>query len=594
MVTEVTKVTLTSHSMPHLEFMLRLLSRLLLALLLIQVTACRVAEPVSENPPPHDGGGESVSGDSGAAAAAEPPPIEAGLAPPPGPYAPGFDALHYDILLQLPDSGSFVRGIASAHVRLTSPRRDTLALDFTGLAVEAVGRDGEALPFRHREGKLLVNVPAGLRSGDTLRVDVTYSGHPDDGLILGRNIHGRPTAFADNWPNRARFWFPSIDHPSDKATVRFTVSAGADRQVVANGRLLDDRPDAVWVWESDEPIPTYTMVIGAAEFYVKEIGSVCIGSEPRTCTLVTTWLFPPDTAAAAPSFDRAAEMVAFYNRLIAPFPYAKLAHVQSSTRFGGMENVSAIFYPEDALAAGRDIESTVAHETAHQWFGNAVTEADWNHLWLSEGFATYFGALFFENADGMDRFSEMMADAREDYLASGAVDYPIVDPSQRNLFALLNANNYGKGAWVLHMLRRLLGDVAFFDGIRAYYGRHEHGTALTEDLRRALEGASGRNLERFFEQWVYSPGYPKLRVEWSWNEGDGAIDLEIDQTQSEAWPAFEMPITLEIATPSGPIRHQVDLEGRTTKTALEVAGVPDGIAVDPDGDLLGTIVIAKR
>ena len=577
---------------------LRKLLHLLVALFLVQLTACRAAGPPSGNPQP-DGVdiGASESGAENAAEAAgtgEPPPIEAGLAPPPGPYAPGFDALHYDIVLQLPDAGSFIRGIASAHVRLTSPRRDTLALDFTGLAVEAVGRDGEAMPFRHLDGRLLVQVPAGLSVSDTLRVDVTYSGHPDDGLILGRNIHGQPTAFADNWPNRARFWFPSIDHPSDKATVRFTVNAGADRQVVSNGSPGDDNAPAAWVWETHEPIPTYTMVIGAADFAVEEIGTVCIGSEPRRCTTVSTWLFPPDTAAAAASFRRSDEMVAFYNRLVAPFPYTKLAHVQSSTRFGGMENVSAIFYPEDALSAGLDIESTVAHETAHQWFGNAVTEADWNHLWLSEGFATYFGALFFEHADGPVRFREMMASAREDYLTSGAVDLPMVDPSQRNLFALLNANNYDKGAWVLHMLRRLMGDDDFFEGIRAYYREHEHGTALTEDLRRALEGASGRNLGRFFEQWVYSPGYPDLHVEWEWNGEAGVVNLRIDQTQPRAWPTFEVPVAVEFATPTGAVRHHLNLEGKRTEVALEVPVAPSAVVVDPEGDLLSTITIVKR
>src|SRR5690606_29984849 len=130
------------------------------------------------------------------------------------------------------------------------------------------------------------------------------------------------------------------------------------------------------------------------------------------CVAVTTWVFPADTANAAPSFRRAAEMVDFYSTLVAPFPYEKLAHVQSSTRFGGMENVAAIFYAERSIAQGRDIEGTVAHETAHQWFGDAVTEADWHHLWLSEGFASYFGPLFFEHADGVERFREIMAGAR--------------------------------------------------------------------------------------------------------------------------------------------------------------------------------------
>lgn len=521
---------------------------------------------------------------------AEPAPIEAGVAPQPGPYAPGFDALHYDILVQLPDTGSFIRAVAIATVRLEAPRSDTLVLDLSGLVVESVSSDGFPLPYRYADGRLNIHVPASLLASDTLRAEIAYNGHPDDGLILGRNIHGEPTAFADNWPNRARYWFPSIDHPSDKATVRFTVAAGAVREVIANGRLVADG-DPAWIWETDVPIPTYTMVIGAADFVVDEIGIVCAED---TCTEVTTWLFVPDTAAAAPSFRRAADMVAYYNRLIAPFPYEKLAHVQSSTRFGGMENVSAIFYPEEALSNGADIELTVAHETVHQWFGDAVTESDWHHLWLSEGFATYFAALYFEEADGPDRFADIMAHYARSYLGSDAVSLPIVNPEQDDLFALLNANNYQKGAWVLHMLRRLLGDASFFQAIRAYYSAHEHGTALTPDLRRALEAASGRDLSTFFDQWVFSPGYPQLVVEWSWDADAESAMMQIEQVQPTTWPAFQMPLEVVFTTVSGTERHQIEIDGRTSTARLNVSGEPIGLEIDPSNDLLKELVSVEQ
>src|SRR5690606_19916934 len=280
--------------------------------------------------------------------------------------------------------------------------------------------DGVAVAHRLEAGKLYIPVPAAARVGDTITVEVAYEGRPDDGLIIGPNVHGRRTAFADNWPNRARFWFPSIDHPGDKATVAFAVSAPEPWVVIANGERRDDvalEPPApaagstarrtVWRWATDTPIPTYTMVVGAAEFAIGRAGDACAPSGDR-CIETTWWVFPPDTAHAARVFGRADEMVAFYSELVALFPYEKLAHVQSSTRYGGMENVTAIFYDERAIAAGRDIEGTVAHETAHQWFGDAVTESDWHHLWLSEGFATYFGALFFEHADGVERFREIM------------------------------------------------------------------------------------------------------------------------------------------------------------------------------------------
>lgn len=554
-----------------------------------------------------------------AGAATEPPPIEPGQAPPPGPYAPGFDAVHYDITLTLPDTGTFIRATTLAHVALVpgpggSPTPDTLALDLTGLAVEAVQVDGRATSFRYADGKVHVPVPVSASVGDTLRVGVAYSGHPDDGLIIGPNVHGQRTAFADNWPNRARFWFPSIDHPSDKASVAFAVSAARPWSVIANGDRQDmgapaaEPPSAeggghrTWQWATDVPIPTYTMVIGAADFATGRAGRSCVERafegpealsrrlEPtaaaQRCIDVTWWAFPPDAEHAAHAFRRADAMVAFYDSLVAPFPYEKLAHVQSSTRFGGMENVSAIFYAQEPLARGRDIEGTVAHETAHQWFGDAVTEADWHHLWLSEGFATYFGALFFEQVDGVERFREMLEANRLEYLESEVVDRPIVDPAEENLFDLLNDNNYEKGAWVLHMLRGLLGDDVFFEGIQRYYRGHENKTALTADLRRALEQASGRDLDWFFEQWVFRPGYPRFRIEWRWLEDAGIVELTLEQVQSRAWPTFRVPLTVEFGTPGGAVRRTLEVDQRREVARLPLTTMPTGLRLDPDGWIL--------
>lgn len=547
--------------------------------------------------------------------APEPPPIRAGVAPPPGPYAPGFDALHYDISIALPDTGTEMIGRTVATVALVAPRQDTLSLDLTGLAVDSVrlvypystealygpGLAGRPVEFGYAAGKLRVPIPASARAGDTLAVLVRYHGHPDDGLIIGPNVHGTRTIFADDWPNRARFWFPSIDHPSDKATVRFDV-VGAPRPVVANGgsaKVIDalpppDRPAGPWIgshtsWRTDIPIPTYTMVIGAAPFVVDTVATPCVA--PGRCVPVSTWLFPEDTASRR-SFRRAGDIVAYFSSLVAPFPYEKLAHVESATRFGGMENASAIFYDQKALAAGRDIEETVAHETAHQWFGDSVTEADWHHLWLSEGFATYFAALYFEHADGVAKLRRMMEEAKQAYVGSPDVERPVLDTAQTDLFALLDRNSYQKGAWVLHMLRGVVGDSAFFAGIRGYYAAHAGGNALTADLQRAMERASGQPLGWFFDEWLRRPGYPRFRVSWRWLADARAAEVTIEQVQPAAWPTFRMPVTLELATPAGPVRRRVELSRRTETLRVPLASAPSAVALDPDGWLLKEVVPA--
>ena len=523
----------------------------------------------------------------------EPAAIEAGQAPGSGEYPRAFDVQHYEIELSLPSNGNRIVGAAEMRVVVARGKPDTLPLDFTGLAVNGVQVDGVRVEAAYRDGRLLVPLAPDLNVGHELRVHVDFAGTPDDGLIIRNNVHGRRTVFADNWPNRARFWFPAIDHPADKATAAFTIDSPALWQVIANGIQPDGsgpQPSSSpaddstarrrWRWVIEQPISTYNMVIGAAEFDVRRVGTSC--STPQRCVEVTTWLFPQDSAEAATSFRRAAAMVDYFSGLIAPFPYAKLAHVQSSTRFGGMENATAIFYDEQALAKRRNMEGTVAHETAHQWFGNAVTPGDWPHLWLSEGFATYFATLFFEHAEGAERRRERMEADRLRVIRSEAVTRPIVDPSATDLFTLLNANNYQKGGWVLHMLRGVVGDRAFFDGIRQYYMRHEHGTAVTDDFRRAMEAASGRDLGWFFDEWLFQPGFPRFRVTSAWDATAGAADVVIEQTQSALWPTFRMPMTVEVAGDGGTVRRVIEIDERRETVRIPLAAPLRRVTLDPD------------
>src|SRR2546427_9923820 len=207
-----------------------------------------------------------------------------------------------------------------------------------------------------------------------------------------------------------------------------------------------------------------------------------------------------DAAYAAKGFAAAAPALAFFSTTVAPYPYEKLALIVGATRFGGMENSSAIVFTNTLFdLRGNEkmsarfgiperIESVVAHEIAHQWFGDSVTESTWADLWLSEGFATYFAGLFIQKHDGEDAFREYLRNAAQRYFNfEKRAQSPIHDTETTNLMSLLNPNNYEKGAWVLHMLRSQLGDEAFFKGVREYYNSHKEGNATTEDLRTALE-----------------------------------------------------------------------------------------------------------
>lgn len=530
----------------------------------------------------------------------EPAPIAAGRAPGPGEYPAGFDALHYDIDLTLPDQGSLIEGSTAIDIAVAGDAPDTLALDFTGLSVTRLRVNEAPTRFVRDAGKLLVPIPRAAH-GNRMRVAVDYRGTPDDGLVIRNNVHGQRAAFADNWPNRARFWFPSLDYPADKATASFTVVAPPGWEVVANGtpdgpprsiRLADGTTRQEIKWKIVEPISTYNMVIGAADFQVQNVGRPCFSN--GRCIDVTTWLFPASAEKAAPSFRRAAGMVEYFSQLVAPFPYDKLAHVQSSTRYGGMENATAIFYDERELAEGRNVELTVAHETAHQWFGDAVTEPEWPHLWLSEGFATYFAALFIEHADGVLPFRQIMEADRRRIVSPARTATPVVNGGEVDLLNLLNVDTYNKGSWVLHMLRGRLGDERFFDGIRRYYRAHVHGTAVTVDLERAMEDASGTNLARFFDQWVFHSGFPDFRVASTWDENRRIATVTVEQMQSADWPTFSTPLTLEVSTASGTIRTSVEVNKRLERYDLQLDSQPIKIVIDPDGWVLQDTVGAGQ
>ena len=534
--------------------------------------------------------------------ASEPPPVEAGLPAAAGEYDLALDVRHYDIELAL--GAPEIEGRVTITVR--SGGAAQLPLDFTGLGIRAVRIGDEPATFDYAAGKLTVSLPEDPGTDD-LRVTIEYHGTPDDGLIIRDNVHGDPVAFVDNWPNRTRFWLPSVDHPADKATASFTVHAPSEWQVIANGAPVGEpapaAPDALggsdgkttWRWATDVAHPTYTLVVGAAAFAIESLGRAACGNAPASpdpdgCVDVSFWAYPQDAAFAREVFARAPEMIDFFTETVGPYPFEKLANVQSATQFGGMENSSAIFYSEGAIASGRLGEGTVSHEIAHQWFGDSATESDWTHLWLSEGFATYFGALFFEAADGVEDFRGRMEGSRQGIVRSNVSGRPIVDPAgPGTLFELLNSNNYAKGGWVLHMLRGVLGDDTFFRGIRTYYAEYEYGNALTADLRRVFEEVSGQSLGWFFDQWVHQPGYPVLESEWEMSEDGTEVVLTVRQTQSAEWPSFRLPMEVEMRLSESPdirSRASIELTSREQTFRLAVSGRPESVTLDPDGWVL--------
>ncbi|MGB9180806.1 MAG: M1 family metallopeptidase, partial [Pyrinomonadaceae bacterium] len=417
--------------------------------------------------------------------------------------------INYDVSLSFDDKLSEItkaRTIISVLILKDAVTR--LDFDFGEMNVDSVTVGDAPARYERSAGTLSVTLPQAAKNGERLSVSISYHGKPKDGLALTADKDGKPSATGDNWPNRAHHWIPCLDHPSAKATVNFTVTAPARDVVIANGKreATRDNADATRTWSYTEsvPIPPYCMIISIGE------GALF---EPKTNAPTPLIYYVPqrDRDYAVQGFASSSDTLNFFTQMVAPYPYEKLALIVGATRFGGMENSSAIVFAS-TLFDKRDtspkmsaryhipgsVENVVAHEIAHQWFGDAVTEKTWADLWLSEGFATYFAGLFIEHFEGEQIFRDYMKGEADGYFKYEQTRRaPIHDTETEDLFKLLNANNYNKGAWVLHMLHSMLGDKDFFQGIRAYYAAHRNSTATTEDLRAALEKSSDTNLREF-------------------------------------------------------------------------------------------------
>ena len=332
--------------------------------------------------------------------------------------------------------------------------------------------------------------------GERLRLRIAYAGVPASGLKIGANKHGERTFFSDNWPDKGRHWLPTVDHVYDKATASMVVTAPAHYQVVSNGLLVEetDLPDGRrrTHWRQSVPIAPWLYTLGVARFAVQHVDTF-------DGKAIQTWVYAKDRDAGFHDFAvPTRDALAFYSERVGPFSYEKLANVQSNSVSGGMEAASAIFYSEGSVTGTRSERwrNVIIHEVAHQWFGNAVTEYDWDDVWLSEGFATYFTLLFIEHAYGRDAFLRGLEDSRQRVIAFDREhpDYRIVHDNLDDMSKVTTGQIYQKGAWVLHMLRGLVGDEAFWTGIRSYYRAHKDGHATTADFRAEMERASGRDL----------------------------------------------------------------------------------------------------
>ncbi len=506
------------------------------------------------------------------------------------PRQPGVDVDHYRFALTLSDSTDAIRGEATVTVRFTRDGLTEFFLDLAtasggkGMTVTAVSSDSAPLRFRHIDNRLHITLASPTRAGELRRFTIAYHGLPAGGLSAGLNRYKERCFFSWNWPDKAREWLPMIDHPSDKATSEFIITAPDKYSVVANGLLQEEVASGDgWKtthWKQSVPIASWLNAIGVEQFGVHHAGMIR-GVE------LQTWVPHQDLARGIAAFEEPSrKAIEFYSDHIGPYSYEKLANVSAAFGGGGTEHASAIFYGETVM--DRNATSIVAHEIAHQWFGDAVTESDWDDAWLSEGFATYFTLLFTEHYDGRDAFVSGLQRARVTALAAEKrLNEPVVHNNITDLKNVIPNLVYQKGAWVLHMLRGQVGTETFWAGIRAYYQQHRNGNASSDDLRRAMEEASGQDLRWFFDQWLHRNLAPALTGSWSYDAATKQV--VIDLAQSQAGQPYRFPLEVGVVPDSAgaPMKvTKIEMTQAKQRVVIPAASAPKDVVLDPNTWLL--------
>ena len=483
-----------------------------------------------------------------------------------------------DVAFDLPArrvSGTATLRLAPLHDGLTE-----VTLDSVGLNVAAVTFAGRSLQFHRTTEELRISLGRAYSAGAPLELAIRYDARPRRGLYFGDR-----QVWSQGFPDDNHYWFPIYDFPNDKTSSEMIVRVPPGWEAVSNGRLVEVRNEGgarTFHWYQSKPHSTYLISLAAGEMERHE--------EPWR-DLSLTYYVPKSHGAEVPvTFGRTRHALDFFATRIGPYPWDKLAQaVVEDNFFSGMENTGAITYWSQILI-GRELAADlqaggdllIAHEIAHQWFGDLVSPEDFRHLWLSEGFATYFANLWGEQHLGPDYAAwELHRHARSIASVAQTQKYPIVRrPGERSDPTGLLV--YQKGAWVLHMLRRQLGDELFWKAIRAWVRAYAYQNARTADFVRTVASATGRNPEWLFDQFVYAPGHPEFEVRWRY---DGRVIVSVRQRAR----LFQVPVEIEIDGR----RHTIHVAKEAEEFALTAEAPPKLVLFDPQQSLLKKVTFAK-
>jgi len=459
--------------------------------------------------------------------------------------AGNWDASYYDIELDIDIDSEVIYG--AVQVQLTSgiSNLERIELDLnSALSVDSVYLNGTS--FQHDGDILAITLDGSYAMNESIQVGVAYHGHPQGGGFQGflfstqyETSGGIPMISTLSEPYGARTWWPCKDVPTDKAdSVRMAVTIDDALTVVANGLLTSETDNGngtkTWVWEHKYPITTYLVSLAISEYtYWAETFHFTDGDS----MLLEYWMYPSYVSESNVNrWNLTGNMIEIYNEAYGKYPFSAEKYGMAQFGWGGaMEH-------QTCSSMGSSGENTIAHELAHQWWGDLVTCTNFHHIWINEGFATYSEALYWGAKYGEDAYHAHMASKDLDYTGS------IYRGDTTNVWGIFDYIVYGKGAWTLHMLRHILGDEQFFETLALYRETYSFSHASTEDFQAVAEVVYGKSLEWFFDQWIYGTGKPNYQ--WWWQAGDlddsgkSEVTIHIDQTQYKTASVFTMPIDM--------------------------------------------------
>jgi aminopeptidase N len=494
-----------------------------------------------------------------------------------------WDILNYVFEWRLQYTTTSIQGKAIIEAMSLTDNLASIILNLSNeMTITKVNVNQAALNFSHQNDLLEIFFNRIYHKKDHFAVEISYHGNPSSGLYFSHH-QNQPIIYSFDEPSLARNWFPCYDYPSDKATVRMTIKIPNGMICVSNGTLIqiieNDDSTVSYTWEEGYPISTYLISIAATN-YETLIDRYISGNNEMD---VIFYVYPEHLEPAKRDFSITVAMIDFYSTVFGEYPFFLEKYGMASIPGrASMEHQTCTSYSAELITGTHEYDWLIAHELAHQWWGDLISPSDWADIWLNEGFATYSDALWFEHTHGFEGLKTRMEKIRSIYFdLYRDIEHSIYNPPEGYLFSAIE---YEKGACVLHMLRFVVGENEFWTILREYAQEYAYDNASTEDFQRICERIHNQDLDWFFNEWIYEAGYPTYTFGWGMS-GPKTARIIINQIQQN-FPLFSMPIEIHFKLPSGIIKKTLWVDRETNVFEIVLPETPSDVLFDPDDWIL--------